>query len=319
MEQKHEQGTVYVDESNLDIVLSTKPLNMFQLFWKEIKHDKLALFCLTLLTVIFLGIYIGTPIVESQVDVRHTDLLRRNLSPELARERSEPTYQTFLGTDSTGRFMAPLLIVSARNSLNIALAVTAISFIIGLTVGVIAGFYGSYVDMVIMRITDTITMLPNFMVIITIISIVPSRSVPVFIMLLTMFSWMGRTRLTRAAALQNRNLDYISASKTMGTRNIVIIFREMLPNMVDVVVANFVLSLAGGIGMETGLSLLGYGMGMEYPSLGTIISNALLTINLDFRWWNWAPAIILVVTIMLCITFVGNVLQRVADPRQRLV
>jgi len=307
----HEQNTVYVDESNLDVVLSTKPLNIFQLFWKELKHDHLAKVALFVLVVIFLGIYIGAPIIESQMDVMHNDLLIRNQSPEDS--------GTLLGTDSNGRFVAPLLVVSARNSLNIGLTVTAFSFVIGLIVGITAGFYGGRVDNIIMRITDTWTMLPGLMVMIAIISMAEQRTTALFIMLLTMFTWMARTRLIRAAAMQNRNLDYISASKTLGTRNSVIIVREMLPNLVDVVVANFVLTVAASIGIETGLTMLGFGLGMEHPSLGTMIASALETVNLQFRWWVWAPAAILVVTMMLCINFVGNVLQRVADPRQRRV
>jgi len=307
----HQQDTVYVDESNLDITLSTKPLNMFQLFWNEIKSDILALIALILLIFIFLGIYIGSPIIQSRMDVMHNDLLIRNQSPKES--------GSLLGTDSNGRFIAPLLVVSARNSLNISLAVTTLSFLFGAILGLVSGFYGGRIDNIIMRITDTWTMVPGLMVMIAIIQMAQQRSTTLFILLLTIFTWMFRTRLIRAAALQNRNLDYISASKTLGTRNIVIMFREMLPNLVDIIVANFVLTFAANIGIETGLTLLGFGMGMEYPSLGTLIANALHSVNLQFFWWTWAPAIVLVVTIMLCINFVGNVLQRVADPRQRLV
>lgn len=305
----HEQGTIYVDESNLDVVLSTKPPGMFKLFWKELKHDKLALIALFLLVIIVSFIYISTPIIESRMDVMRSDLIRRNQSPEES--------GTFLGTDSTGRSIAPLMMVSARNSLNVAFAVTFFSFLFGLFLGLFSGYFGGHLDNVIMRVTDTWTMLPDLMILIALISILP-RTTTNFIILLTAFTWMGRTRLIRAVALQNRNLDYISASKTLGTRNFVIIVREMLPNMVDVVVANFVLTTAANIGIETGLSLLGFGMGMEHPSLGTMIQNALQPINLQFFWWTWAPAVVTVVTLMLCINFVGNALQRVADPRQRL-
>ena len=310
-EQVHEQGTVYVDESNLDVVLSTKPLNILQLFWKELRHDYLAMVAAIILVCMLLLIYVGAPIIESQVDVMRSDLLIRNLSPEDS--------GTLLGTDSAGRYVAPLLVVSARNSLNIGLAVSAISFMIGITVGSISGFFGGRVDNVIMRIVDTWTMLPALMCIIAIIAIAPQRSTALFIFLLTAFTWMARTRLIRAAALQNRNLDYISASKTLGTRNFVILVREMLPNLVDVIVANFVLTVAMNIGIETGLTMLGFGLGIEHPSLGAMIASALETVNLQFRWWTWAPAVVFVVTMMLCINFVGNVLQRVADPRQRLV
>ena len=327
----HEQDTVYVDESNLEVELSTKPPSIFALFWKEIRHDYVAMVGFCMLIIIFLGIYIGAIIIEMTMDVMQPDLAVTNVNPAgfqrqtvwgpdgVSQEFVDIGFPTLLGTDVIGRQIAPLMIVSARNSLNIGLAVAGLSFIIGLIAGIVAGFYGGHVDNVVMRITDTWTMLPTLMVMIAIISIIPNRTLFWFIMILTAFGWMGRTRLVRAASLQQCNLDYIAASKTLGTRNVVIIFREMLPNIVDVVVANFVITVAASIGIETGLTILGFGLGIEYPSLGFMINSALNPINLQFFWWNWAPALILVVVIMLCINFVGNVLQRVADPRQRLV
>ena len=327
----HEQGTVYVDESNLEVELSTKPPSMFALFWKEIKNDFFAMTGFCLLIIIFLTIYIGSIVIESHMNVMAPDLELSNVSPAgyqrqtvwgvdgVTLELVDIGFPTLLGTDSVGRQIAPLMIVSARNSLNIGLAVAGLSFIIGLIAGIVAGFYGGHVDNVIMRITDTWTMLPSMMVIIAMIAIAEERNLLLFITFLTMFTWMARTRLVRAAALQQCNLDYIAASKTLGTRNIVIIFREMLPNIVDVVVANFVLTVALSIGIETGLTILGFGLGIEYPSLGFMITSALVPVNLQFFWWVWAPALILVIVIMLCINFVGNALQRVADPRQRLV
>ena len=329
---EHEQGTVYVDESNLEVELSTKPPSMLALFWKEVRHDYFALVSLFLLIIIFLGIYIGAPIINRNMDVMSMDIENRNISPQGFQRRLEWDFVAFqvtmqhvdremptlLGTDSVGRQVAPLVVVAARNSLNISLAVLVLSFTIGLVVGLIAGYYGGHTDNIIMRVTDTVSMMPFLMVTIVLITMFP-RTLFWFILLLTMFTWMGRVRLIRSVALQQCNLDYIAASKTLGTRNIVIIFREMLPNMVDVVVANFVITFAAFIGMETGLTILGFGLGIDTPSLGALINNALEPVNLQNYWWTWAPAIVLVVTIMLCINFVGNALQRVADPKQRLV
>jgi peptide/nickel transport system permease protein len=330
-EQVHDQGTIYVDESNLDVVLSTKPLNMFQLFLKELRHDLFGILGAFVLVVLVLGVYITAPIIENNIDVHRNNLIIQNQSPEDLRAMSPETLGVFLGidsvppiltifgTDNVGRFVAPYMIIGARNSFNIGLSVAALSFIIGLIVGSISGFYGGRVDNIIMRITDTWTMLPSLMCMIAILAILPRRTPLAFILIFTLFSWTARTRLVRAAALQNRNLDYISASKTLGTRNIVIMVREMLPNMVDIIVANFVLTVAASIGIETGLTMIGWGLGLEHASLGAIIANSVQTVNLQFRWWTWAPALIMVVTMMLSINFVGNVLQRVADPRQRLV
>jgi peptide/nickel transport system permease protein len=139
------------------------------------------------------------------------------------------------------------------------------------------------------------------------------------ILLLVAFSWMGRARLIRSVALQQRNMEYVSASKTMGTRNLVIMFREVVPNLLPVIAPDVVLTIATTIGVETGLSMLGFGLPQSTPSLGSIINNAMVLINLQQRWWMWFPAILLIFTLTLCINFIGQAIQRVADPRQRLV
>jgi peptide/nickel transport system permease protein len=96
-------------------------------------------------------------------------------------------------------------------------------------------------------------------------------------------------------------------------------FREIVPNLFPVLAPDVVLTMAATIGVETGLSMLGFGLPIETPSLGTLISNAMVLINLQHRWWNWFPAIALIFVISLSINFVGQAIQRVADPRQRMV
>jgi len=225
---------------------------------------------------------------------------------------------TVFGLDQMGRNQFHLLFVAARNSLYLAFGVTFFSFVLGVMVGVLSGFYGGRIDNIIMRITDTWSMIPFIMVVIVLISVF-GKTVFNFILFLTLFTWVFRARIMRAAALSQRQMDYISASKTLGTRNITIIVREMLPNLVDVTVANFVLTLAANIGIETGLSLLGFGLGWDYPSLGVMMQNATNPMYLQHFWWVWAPPLVLVVVLMLCVNFIGNALQRVADPKQRYV
>jgi peptide/nickel transport system permease protein len=92
-----------------------------------------------------------------------------------------------------------------------------------------------------------------------------------------------------------------------------------MPNLVSITAANIVLTLAGGIGMETGLSLLGFGLPMGTPSLGTIIGFSTDPANLRLRWWIWFPAILMVFLLSMSINFVGQAVSRAADAKQRLV
>ena len=272
----------------------------------EIRRDPFALCGAIILAIILPAVFIGAPIVARFYDVAWVSPTILPVSPAES--------ETFLGLDEMGRNQVYLLFVAARNSFFLAFAVTFFSFALGATVGVFSGFYGGKIDHIIMRVTDTWSMLPFLMVTVVLLNIF-GKTVFNFILFFSLFTWIFRARLIRAAALSVRESEFIAASKTLGTPNIVIIFRELLPNIVDIAVANFVLTLAANIGIETGLSLLGFGLGYDYPSLGVMLQNAVNPFYLRYFWWTWLPPLGLVVTMMLCINFLGNALQRVADPR----
>jgi len=288
--------------------------SMFLLSLREIKADKFALVGAIIIFVILSFIVIAAPIITTEA-AAHVNIFNRHQPPSWVEGGAEGYV---LGTDSGGRNMFHLLVVASRNSLIIGFGVAVISIAIGFIVGIFSGYFGGHFDNVVMRLTDTWTMVPSTMFIIAMVH-VWDRTIVNMIILLVIFGWMGRARLIRSVALQQRNMDYVAASKTMGTRNLVIMFREVVPNLIPVIAPDIVLTIATTIGVETGLSLLGFGLPQHTPSLGSIINNAMVLINLQQRWWMWFPAILLMFTLTLCINFVGQAIQRVADPRQRLV
>ncbi|MCL2839192.1 MAG: ABC transporter permease [Defluviitaleaceae bacterium] len=289
---------------------SKRPPTLFRLFLRELRHDYFALFGAVLLIILLLAIFIGAPLINHFHDVMWVNPTPLPTSPADS--------GTILGLDALGRNQFHMLFVAARNTLYLTFAITFLSYVLGILVGVVSGFYGGRIDNFIMRVCDTWAMVPFLMMVIVFL-IIFGRTPLTFITFFTLFTWVGRARLLRAAALSQRQMDYISASKTLGTPNFTIIVREMLPNLVDVAVANFVLTLAANVGIETGLSLLGFGLGWDFPSLGVMMQNATNPMFLQHFWWVWAPPLVLVVVLMLCVNFVGNALQRVADPKQRLV
>jgi len=270
---------------------------VFANFFWEVWGDRFAFFSLVILAVILPVVFVGAPIVSHFYDVSWVSPSVLPVSPAES--------GTLLGLDEMGRNQFYLLFVAARNSFFLAAAVTFFSFVLGVGVGVFSGFYGGKIDHIVMRVTDTWSMLPFLMVVVVLLNVF-GKTVFNFILFFTLFTWIFRARLIRAAALSVRESEFISASKTLGTPNIVIIFREMLPNIVDIVVANFVLTLAANIGIETGLSLLGFGLGYDYPSLGVMLQNAVNPFYLRYFWWTWLPPLALVVIMMLCINFLGN-------------
>ena len=290
-----------------DAAFNVEAPSLARIIWKEIYTDKVALVAL----IFFITIMTGTMVLGFTID---EDFARRTY---LVLRDQAPSENFFLGTDDGGRDMVAMIILGARNSILIGFAVTIVGGILGIGIGLVSGFYGGHVDNIIMRITDTWLMLPTLMIIILFVSLLREYEVWQFVAILVAFAWMGTTRIMRAMALQQRNLDYVSASKTLGTRNIVIMVREVLPNLIPVITVNLTLGLAGNMGVETGLTFLGFGLPFGTPSLGLLISMAARPAALQFRMWQWLPAALLIFTLMLSVYCIGQAVQRAADVRQR--
>ncbi|SQA14510.1 Glutathione transport system permease protein gsiD [Streptobacillus moniliformis] len=188
----------------------------------------------------------------------------------------------------------------------------------GIVVGVIISYYGGWIENISMRIIDFISILPTTLIIIVFVTIVPKYNVITFILIMSIFYWTGTARLIRGKVLSEVRRDYINASKTMGTSDLKIIFRELLPNISSLIIVGLTLGFASNLGIETGLTFLGYGLPPQVPSLGILISYATAPEVLADKWWVWMPASMLILIIMLCINYIGEALKRASDARQRL-
>ncbi|MGX7348418.1 ABC transporter permease [Aerococcus vaginalis] len=275
---------------------------------REFMKDKVALFCLILLLVLIFGIFIWSFFID-QEEVMTVSLLDYYMPPSA---------EHWFGTDSGGRDIFGQLIIGAKNSILIAISITLITSVIGIIVGLVAGYYGSFVDNVIMRIIDFIMILPLDMIIIVFVTLIRDYNVSSFIFIMSAFNWVGQARLIRSQALSESRRDYVSASKTMGTSDFTIMWREIMPNLSSLIIVNLTLNFAGNIGIETGLSYLGFGLPTSVPSLGTLIGYAQSPDILANRAWVWLPASLLILVMMISINYVGQALKRSADVRQRL-
>lgn len=295
------------DPQSIQIQNEKSPSSL-SIMWRELVKDKLALGSLILLSLILIVVY-GASLLLDQDEIVKVDLLAIY---------SPPSAEHWLGTDYGGRDIFGQLIIGARNSFTIGLAITLITGFIGLTVGLIAGYFGGVIDNIIMRIIDFILVLPFLMLVIVFVAIVPKYNIFTFILIMSAFLWTGKARLIRAKTLAERELDYVSASKTLGTPDWKIIIFQILPNLSSIIIVNLTLNLAGNIGIESGLSYLGFGLPESTPSLGTLVSYAMNPDVLQNKWWVWLPASLLILVMMLCINFIGQALKRAADARQRL-
>lgn len=288
---------------------SSSPPSGFRVVAREFKKDKLAMFSLVLITVMILGILIASLFVDQ------SEVMRVSLKGKFA-EPGENGY--ILGADHGGRDVLGQLIIGGRNSILIAVAITIITAIVGITVGLVTGYYGGLVDNFFMRIIDFFMTLPMLMMIIVFVTLIPKYNVTSFVIILSIFLWVGTARLIRSKALSESRRDYVNASKTMGTRDSAIIFGGIMPNISSLIIVELTLSFAGNIGIETGLSFLGFGLPPATPSLGTLVAYAIDPVVLSSKWWVWVPASLLILVLMLGINYVGQALRRSADARQRL-
>ena len=288
--------------------VSTPPTG-FQVIVREFLKDKIALAALIILTLIFLFIYIG-PFFINEATALKVNILQRYKAPGVN--------GFLLGSDEGGRDVFAMLVIGARNSVTIGFTITILTSIIGIIVGLISGYYGKWVDTTLMRIVDFIMILPTLMIIIVFVTVIPNYTLFHFILIMTLFYWVGSARLFRTRTLQEASLDYVNASKTLGSSDLQIMFREILPNISSLIIVNLILRLAGNIGIETGLTYLGFGLPYTTPSLGTLISAAKTQDIIENKMWVWLPATILILVMMLCINYIGQAFQRAADARQRL-
>ncbi|MED0950747.1 ABC transporter permease [Bacillus mobilis] len=294
-------------EKQTEVVHYEKSPSGFSVMWREFRKDKLAMFSLFLLAIILIAVY-TTSFIMKQEDIVKVDLFSIY---------SPPSGDHWLGTDYGGRDIFGQLVIGTRNSFTIGLVITILSCLIGLSIGLIAGYFGGAVDNIIMRIIDFKLILPFLMLVIVLITIVPVFNVTVFILIMSIFLWTGKARLIRSKVLTEKELDYVSASKTLGTPNWKIMMFQVLPNLSSIIIVSVTLNLAGNIGIESGLTFLGFGLPESTPSLGTLVSYATNPDVLQEKWWIWLPASLMILVLMLCINFIGQALRRSADARQR--
>ncbi len=286
---------------------STSSPSGLKILWREIVRDKIALISLIFLVLISSFVF-GISIILDEDESGTGDLFAIH---------EPPGDEFILGTDYGGRDVFGQLIIGTRNSLAIGILVTLIAGFVGILVGLLSGYFGGHVDNALMRLVDFFMVLPTLLMVIVFVTIVPDYSIWAFSLIMAAFLWMGVARLIRSKALAERELDYVQASKTLGSSNLKIMLTQVLPNLTSIIIVTMTLQLAANIGIESGLSFLGFGFPESTPSLGTLISYARNPQTLEFRWWIWVPAAVLILLLMLAVNNVGQALKRATDARQR--
>lgn len=227
----------------------------------------------------------------------------------------------FLGTDEVGRDLFSRLMFGARISLTVGVTATLMEIIIGTLLGAISGYYGGWVDFVIMRVTDvflSIPLLPLLLVLTAIVAESSSKaslSFGVIVIIIGALSWPPVARLVRAQFLSLREREYTEAARALGNNDARIIFRHLLPNAMAPIIVQATLDVANVIILESTLSFLGFGIQPPTASWGNMLSNAIST--LQSAWWAAVfPGLCILLTV-LSINYMGDGLRDALDPNTR--
>jgi peptide/nickel transport system permease protein len=226
-----------------------------------------------------------------------------------------------LGTDENGRDLLARLIAGGQVSLTVALFAVMMQVVIGSILGALAGFYGGWVDFVIMRLTDvvlSIPLLPLLLVLTAIVSATSNKaslSFGVIVILIGGLTWPAAARLVRASFLSLREREFAEAARAIGGNDARIIFRHLLPNAIAPIIVQATLAVAGVILTESVLSFLGFGIQPPQASWGNMLANAQSMITIAPGVAIFPGLCILIVS--LSINYLGDGLRDALDPNQR--
>jgi ABC-type dipeptide/oligopeptide/nickel transport system permease subunit len=227
-----------------------------------------------------------------------------------------PSSAHLFGTDEIGRDFFSRTIYGIRTSEEVGVFVAFVSSIIGLIVGAIAGYYGGWLDNLLMRVTDLVLTLPALAILLTAAALLGQGSQWRVSIILALFFWTGLARVVRGIFLSLREKEYVEAARASGAGDMRIMFRHVLPNTLGPVIVNGTLAVATAILVEAALSFLGFGIKPPTPSLGTLVASGQ---NNPQKWWLTVFPGLTIVLIVLCINFIGDGLRDALDPTQRRV
>lgn len=272
--------------------------------WYRFRHHKMGMAGLIIVIIlIFLAIF--APWIAPY------DPLKVNFEKSL----HEPYSEHILGTDLLGRDIFSRIVYGSRVSLEVGIIAVAISVAIGLVLGLISGFFGKWVDVIIMRLVDITYSFPFLLFAIAIMTILGPGFINVFIAI-GIINWAWFARVVRGSVLSAKEQEYVLAAYAMGVPSYRIMYRHIMPNVIAPVIVGAALNSGYAILAEAALSFLGIGVQPPHPSWGLMLSDARNYIS-TAPWMTFYPGIAIALTVLGFILF-GNGLRDAIDPRLKL-
>jgi ABC-type dipeptide/oligopeptide/nickel transport system permease subunit len=225
-----------------------------------------------------------------------------------------PSFAHWLGTDAQGRDVWARLVYGARVSLAVGCVSQSIAAAIGVTLGLVAGYYRGWVDEIIMRLADVTLAFPTLLLLIAMVAAL-KPSIGIVFVTIGVVGWAGMARLVRGQALVVRELEYVQAVRALGARDSAVLWRHVFPNVVAPVIVAATLGIAAAIMAEAALSFLGLGVQPPTPSWGAMIADARDLEQLQHApWTSLAPGLAIGGAVM-AFNLLGDALRDALDPR----
>lgn len=272
--------------------------------WNKFREKPINLLCLTIIIILFLFSFIFPLFLQTKLDA--IDMYSISAAPGNGH---------ILGTDEIGRDVFTRLAYGGRVSLTVGVLATCLQVFIGVTLGVLSGYFGGIIDSIIMRLTDIIMCFPFFIIAIS-MSAVLGASMLNIILIIGMLSWPEITRIVRAKVLSLKETDFIMASKAIGLNSFEIMTKHLLPNVFPQIVVYASLGVASAILVEASLSFLGMGVVQPTPSWGNMLSAAQSMRVLTTGLHMWVPPGIMVLLTVLSINIIGDGLRNIVNPEE---
>jgi peptide/nickel transport system permease protein len=334
-----EENLAAPQQATEDLPLAPRPRTLWRDAWGYLRRSRLAM-----ISAIILGCYVLVALIAftGVMDTKRSgnEVVRQgvidksfgaeNQPPVLRNAEGRISPALWFGTDIFGRSVFWRFLYGSRVALTVALLSSILSIVIGTVLGLLAGYFGRWIDSLVIWLFSTVNSIPWILLIIALAFALKGyelpwkdargrpmtlTGIPTIVIALGATSWVGLCRLIRGEVLRHRERDYVAAARAVGVRTPRILARHILPNVFHLIIIDFSLGLVAFVQAEVILSFLGLGI-TDQPSWGRMIDDAKLEL-LKGVWWQFAAATVAIFVFSLAVNILGDALRDALDPRLR--